>query len=63
MTQKEIIRIASDRDIMSYMREIGQMASNLCFKSESELPKAKRQIKEYCHLVMDMVREKRDEDI
>lgn len=63
MTQKELIRIASDREIMARMREIGNLYSNLCFKSESELPKAKRQIKEYCHLVMDMVREKRDEDI
>ena len=63
VTQKELIRIASDREIMSYMREIGNMVSNLCYKSEYELPNAKRKIREYCRLVMDMAREKRNEDI
>ena len=55
MTQKDIIRMASNPDIQWMMQEIAQIQSNMCHKSIYERKSATRRMKNYAREIQEIL--------
>ena len=55
MTQKDIIKMASDFEIQWRLREIAMIDSNMCHKTIYEQARAKRKIKEYAREIQKIL--------
>lgn len=55
MTQKQIIRMASDFEIQWRLREIDGINSNMCHKTVFEQATAKRKMKQYAREIQEIL--------
>lgn len=55
MTQKALIKLASDETAMYLLEEIARIQSNMCYKTVYEQAKAKREMRELAAEVIDLL--------
>lgn len=55
MTQKQIIRMASDFEIQWRLKEIDRINSNMCHKTVFEQATAKREMKQYAREIQEIL--------
>jgi hypothetical protein len=55
MTQKDIIKMASNFEIQWRLNEIAMIESNMCHKTIYEQARAKRRMKDYAREIQDIL--------
>ena len=62
MTQKEIVRLAADPDLMFYLNEITKIQQNMCHKTIYEKKHAAVRIHDYALQIQNRLKEKQEEE-